>query len=104
MPSISQREHDRMHEIVNQMQVLVDEFRSLLQINEDNNPLDEDDNNVVEDWIGQRVRIVRGRHEGQVGVITRRRGSLFWWIRLEDGREIYKMPANFRMLAPRRRN
>jgi hypothetical protein len=54
---------------------------------------------------GQRVRItIDGPYKGLVGTVTERRGSMYWYIRLDavDGgleRVIYKMPTSFKIIA-----
>lgn len=44
---------------------------------------------------GIRVRITNGTHKSKRGIITGRRGSQFWWIRLDNGVMVYKMAHNF---------
>ena len=58
------------------------------QRNQPNNPLSPQN--------GQRVRITRGANLGKTGTITGPRGTYYWYIRLDDGRTIYKQPQNFR--------
>ena len=45
--------------------------------------------------VGTFVRIVKGSHSGKKGTVIRPRGTEFYYILLEDGREIYKKPKNF---------
>lgn len=53
---------------------------------------------------GQRVRVtIGGPYQGLVGTVTGKRGSMFWYIRLDavDGcveRVIYKMPTSFKII------
>lgn len=54
--------------------------------------------------IGQRVRItIDGPYKGRMGIVTLKRGSMFWYIRMDavDGgveRVIYKMASSFSII------
>ena len=52
----------------------------------------------LEDMTGCEVIIIKGQHIGKRGILEGPRGSVFWYIRLDDGTDIYKKSGNFRML------
>lgn len=54
--------------------------------------------------VGDRVRImVKGDCYGRLGVVTGARGSMFWWILLDEtetmaARRVYKMQTSFKVV------
>ena len=48
----------------------------------------------VESSIGPnvRVKILSGPGKGKKGRVTKKHGEKFWWVKLDDGRKLYKMP------------
>lgn len=54
---------------------------------------------------GDRVKItIRDKYHGRTGVVTARRGRMFWWILLDEtptkaAKAIYKMQKNFVRVA-----
>lgn len=56
--------------------------------------------------VGDRVRIVvKGEYHGRLGVVTGTRGSMFWWILLEEtetmaAKRVYKMRTSFHVVEP----
>lgn len=57
-------------------------------------------NNAAHDLRGQYVRITTRPYYNLRGTVSRKRGSKFWWIRLDDGsgREIYKKTEHIQIL------
>lgn len=49
--------------------------------------------------LGCQVRICVGAHRGKCGTVVRPRGTEFFYIRLDDGQEVYKKPHNFTILS-----
>lgn len=59
----------------------------------------EDNDNSSDNSNGTHVRITNGTYKNKTGVIAGKRGSQFWWIRLDqDGEMIYKMAHNFMII------
>ena len=77
-------------DVLQQIAKLCDELDQLLLA-----PSDDSDDDP---YIGRRIRVSLGSHKGKRGVVTRLRGSLFYYITLDDGQEIYKKPTNFEVL------
>lgn len=50
------------------------------------------------DWIGKRVRVLSKKHKDKLGIVTKRRGKLFWWIRTDDGKEFYRKHTTLELI------
>jgi hypothetical protein len=55
--------------------------------------------------VGDRVKItIRDKYQGRTGVLTAKRGRMFWWILLDEtptkaAKAIYKMQTSFVIVA-----
>ena len=90
MKPTTRSQQKRARELLQQINLLCTELDDLLlrSVSEDS-----DDN-----LIGKRVHIIHGKHKGKNGVVTRPRGHLYYYITLDDGTEVFKMPANFHVV------
>ena len=49
--------------------------------------------------IGCRVQVTKGKYNGLCGRVTRPRGDLYYYLVLDDGREVFKQPGNLTILC-----
>lgn len=93
--TMKQHEKERANDILVAMRSLCNELETLILSKEESPP-----EATQPSLVGARIRITKGKHCGETGTVTRRRGSLFWYIKLDDGTaEIYKKQHNFCVLA-----
>ena len=91
-PDMTTEKAKKTEQILNEIESLCSELRLLL--------VESDHGGVDPPKAGQlRVLVTNGRHRGASGRVTGRRGSQFWWIKLDGtGEMVYKMPHNVRVL------
>lgn len=95
MRRTSQR--DEILHVANEIIRLQVRLNELLISNNDDDTSSEADE--VAELPGTRVRITHGPYKSKCGVVTGKRGSQFWWIRLDDGKTVYKMAHNFTTIS-----
>jgi hypothetical protein len=89
---------ERIHLAVEQLNLLCQEIKDLLLINGKSAPPNnfaETQDNILKN---KRVIVSSGTYSGLYGTLSRPRGIDFWYIVLDDGREVYKKRANFVVL------
>ena len=93
--------HRSIHDIVAQIQDLSDTLAQLLLEEEAAEDAANPQLPVQDTLIGARVCITHGTNHGHEGEVTHRHGkdgTDYWYIRLDDGREVYKIRHHFHRL------
>ena len=101
---VAQQVNDVALRLIAEINTLCKELEHVLleDSNGDSFPRKGDDHS---DLTGYSVKLTTGtplsRTKGKAGIITRRRGTKYWWITLEDdGREVYRSGSTLMLVAP----
>ena len=81
----------RVRAIVDEVRNLCDELDNLLVT-------DHDETETRKCMTARRIKITNGTYKGCTGIVTSKRGSKYWNIKLDNGETTYKMTHNLEIL------
>ena len=91
---------EKAAQLLDDIESLCCELRELLVGTDNGARIDEAGANLLPNGGLLRVIITNGGHRGATGRVTGRRGTQFWWIKLDNnGQMVYKMPHNVRIVS-----
>lgn len=88
------RRHRRAVALVNNIRALQNELEELLATISPEAAMVH-----AREKVGARVGIMNGKECMQHGTLVRRRGANYWYILLDNGRQIYRKPNHFCLLS-----
>lgn len=102
--TISRDRDTRVREVLQEIRALTSELDALLLADEPPEVVDSvregvelmQSGSTDSDLDGCRVQVLSGDSDvrGQRGRVFARHGSKYWWVKLDDGRKIYRMARN----------